>query len=255
MKYRIGNALLHVTECGGGPQALVFLHYFGGSGRAWEQVAVLLADRWRCVMPDLRGFGNSDAITRPYSVNDAADEVLALVRALAIDRFGLVGHSMGGKIALVVAARQPPGLSHLVLLAPSPPTPEPIGASERASLLACQTSRAAARRAARKSCGQPLPAALVRQVVDDRLRTSPAAWRWWIASGSCESVQAGIAQISVPVQVLSGTLDADIPTAVIEREVMARMPLARMRLLPGCGHLLPLEAPRAVAQAIRDMAL
>ena len=255
MKYRIGDALLHVTECGSGPQAWVFLHYFGGSGRAWTQVAALLADRWRCVMPDLRGFGNSDAIMDSYSVNDAADEVLALVSALAIERFGLVGHSMGGKIALVVAARQPPGLSHLVLLAPSPPTPEPIEASERACLLACQTSREAARRAARQSCGQPLPAALVRQVIDDRLRTSPAAWQWWLAVGSRESVQGGIAQISIPVQVLSGMLDTNIPTAVIEREVMARMPLARMRLLPGCGHLLPLEAPQAVAQAIQDMAL
>ena len=255
MKYRIGDALLHVTECGRGPQAWVFLHYFGGSGRAWGQVSALLADRWRCVMPDLRGFGSSDAIMDSYSVNDAADEVLALVRALAIERFGLVGHSMGGKIALVVAARKPPGLSRLVLLAPSPPTPEPIAASERACLLACQTSRAAARRATRKSCGQPLLAALVRQVIDDRLRTSPAAWRWWLASGSCESVQNRIAQISVPVQVLSGALDTNIPTAVIKREVMARIPLARMRLLPGCGHLLPLEAPRMVAQAIRDMAL
>ena len=255
MKYRIGNALLHVTECGSGPQALVFLHYFGGSGRVWRQVAALLADRWRCVMPDLRGFGNSDAITDPYSVNDAADEVLALVSALKIEHFGLVGHSMGGKIALVVAARQPPGLSHLVLLAPSPPTPEPMSASERASLLACQTSCAAAHQAARKSCGQPLPAALVQQVIDDRLRTSPAAWRWWLASGSCESVQDRIAQINVPIQVLSGTLDTNIPTAVIEREVMPRLPRASMHLLPGCGHLLPLEAPQAVAQAIQDMAL
>ena len=255
MKYRIGNAVLHVTECGSGPQAWVFLHYFGGSGRAWGQVAALLADRWRCVMPDLRGFGNSDAITDPYSVNDAADEVLDLVSALKIEHFGLVGHSMGGKIALVVAARQPPGLSRLVLLAPSPPTPEPMSASERASLLACQTSYAAARQAARKICGQRLPAALVQQVIDDRLRTSPAAWRWWLASGSCESVQEGIAQINVPIQVLSGALDIDIPSAVIEREVMARMPLAHMRLLPGCGHLLPLEAPQAVAQAVWDMAL
>ena len=254
MKYRIGDALLHVTECGSGPQAWVFLHYFGGSGRAWTQVAAMLADRWRCVMPDLRGFGNSDAITEQYSVNDAADEVLTLVRVLAIERFGLVGHSMGGKIALMVAARQPPGLSHLVLLAPSPPTPEPIDASARASLLACQTSYAAAHQAARKSCGQPLPHALVQQVIDDRLRTSPAAWRWWLASGSCESVQADITQIGVPIQVLSGTLDTNIPTALIEREVMAQMPLAHMRLLSGRGHLLPLEAPRTVAQAIRDMA-
>ena len=253
MKYRVGDALLQVTECGNGPQALVFLHYFGGSGRAWAQVAALLADRWRCVMPDLRGFGASDAVPDSYDVNDAADEVLALVHAMGIERFGLVGHSMGGKIAMTVAALQPPGLTHLVLLAPSPPTPEPMGPSDRAKMLASQSSREAARETARKGNGQPLPAALVQQVVDDQLRTSPAAWRWWLTSGSCESVEVGMAQITVPVQVLSGTLDTNIPTAVIEREVMGHLPQAQLHRLTGCGHLLPLEAPQAVAQAIRNM--
>lgn len=253
MKYRVGDALLQVTECGSKPQAMVFLHYFGGSGSTWTQVAALLADRWRCVMPDLRGFGGSDAVPDSYGVNDAAEEVLALVRAMGIERFGLVGHSMGGKIAMTVAARQPPGLTHLVLLAPSPPTPEPIAPSDRAKMLTSQCSREAARETARKGNGQPLPAALVQQVVDDQLRTSPAAWRWWLTSGSCESVEGGMAQIAIPVQVLSGTLDTNIPTAVIEREVMARLPQAQLHRLAGCGHLLPLEAPQAVAQTIRDM--
>ena len=120
-------------------------------------------------------------------------------------------------------------------------------------MLASQTRREAARETARKGSGQPLPAALVQQVVDDQLRTSPAAWRWWLTSGSCESVEGGMAQIAIPVQVLSGTLDTNIPTAVIEREVMARLPQAQLHRLAGCGHLLPLEAPQAVAQTIRDM--
>jgi pimeloyl-ACP methyl ester carboxylesterase len=253
MKYRIGDALLQVSECGSGPQALVFLHYFGSSGQAWAQVAALLADHWRCVMPDLRGFGASDAVPDSYNVNDAADEVLTLVHAMGIERFGLVGHSMGGKIAMTVAARQPPGLTHLVLLAPSPPTPEPMEPSDRAKMLASQTSREAARETASKGNGQPLPAALVQQVVDDQLRTSPAAWQWWLTSGSCESVEGGMTQITVPVQVLSGTLDTTIPTAVIEREVMARLPQSHLHRLADCGHLLPLEAPQAVAQVIWDM--
>ena len=253
MKYRIGDALLQVSESGNGPPALVFLHYFGGSGSTWTPVAALLADRWRCVMPDLRGFGASNAVPDSYRVNEAADEVLALVRAMGIEHFGLVGHSMGGKIAMTLAARQPPGLTHLVLLAPSPPTPEPIKASDRAKMLDSQTSHAAARETARKGNDQPLPAALVQQVIDDQLRTSPSAWRWWLTSGSCESVEIGMTQITVPVQVLSGTLDTNIPTAVIEREVMARLPQAQLHRLSGCGHLLPLEAPQAVAQAIRNM--
>ena len=251
MKMPIGDAMLNIAEHGNGPDALVFLHYFGGSGRAWAHVAALLAERWRCVMPDLRGFGDSNGMSGPFSLNRAADDVLNLVRHLKLERWQLIGHSMGGKIALAVAARQPPGLSRLILLAPSPPTPEPIAASKRANLLASQTSRTAAEKAAHESCGQLLPDALFQQVVDDRLRTAPAAWRWWLESGSREHLEAAMPQVVVPVQVLSGELDTDIPAAVIKREVMARLPLAKLSLITGCGHLLPLEAPLQVAQAIR----
>ncbi|MBA3659529.1 MAG: alpha/beta hydrolase, partial [Gemmatimonadales bacterium] len=118
-----------------GPQrgpALVFLHYFGGSSREWAGVMDQLDGEHRCIAPDLRGFGQSGAPETGYTVRDYADDVAALVERFELTRFHLVGHSMGGKVALAFAARRPPGLEGVVLLAPSPPTPEPIGAAERA---------------------------------------------------------------------------------------------------------------------------
>lgn len=241
---------LHTLEHGCGPTALVFLHCFGWSGKAWAQVAELLRESWRCVLPDLRGFGCSDALPDHYALANAADDVLALVKILGLERYALVGHSMGGKIAMPVTARQPPGLAQLVLLAQSPPSPEPIPAVERAQLLGSFANRIAAETAIRRSCNQPLPDAPFLQAVNDRLRTSPAAWRWWLEQGSKEDILIGLMPICAPCQVLVGALDGNVPASLIQAEVMPHLLAGKLRIVPGVGHLLPLEAPQIVAQAI-----
>ena len=242
---------LHRVERGCGSPALLFLHHFGGSSKAWTGVVSELEDDHRCVMPDLRGFGRSDALTTDACIDDYADDVLDLVRAMDLERYALVGHSMGGKIAMAVAARKPSGLMSLVLLATSPPTPEPIEAGQRAHLLANQLNRAAAEQSASKDVAWPLPKTLLLQVIEDRFRCSPSAWRWWLSCGSREDIAATLCRISVPVHVISGQLDSTIPTAVVQSEVMARIPHATLKLIPDCGHLIPLEAPQAVARCIR----
>ena len=93
---------------------------------------------WRCLAPDLRGFGESPAPGEGwahYTVDAMADDLHGLLGRLSLGRFIVVGHSMGGKVALALAARQPAGMAGLALLAPSPPTPEPMEPAERARLL------------------------------------------------------------------------------------------------------------------------
>jgi len=259
VKPRFNGAGLHVEERGRGrghgEPTLVFLHYFGGSSRAWTYVAAALDSDYRCVMPDLRGFGDSDPLPADFSIADAADDVIGLVHAMQIQRYVLIGHSMGGKIAMAVAARQPIGLAALVLLAPSPPTPEPIEESERAHLLATHGDRFAVEQTARDIVAQPLPALVFEQVVQDSLRSSRAAWKWWIESGSRETITAELKRINGWVSVRSGALDTVIPAAVVEREVVRRIAGVTMSVAENCGHLLPLEAPALVAQYVRSVAL
>ena len=242
---------LYGADRGCGSPALVFLHYFGGSSAAWSGVVNELQDHHRCVVPDLRGFGHSDALATDACIDDYADDVLDLVRAMGLKRYALIGHSMGGKIAMAVATREPPGLISLVLLAPSPPTPEPIEAAQRAYMLANQRNRAAAEQSAHKDVARPLPEPLLRQVIEDRFRCSRSAWRWWLSSGSCEDIAANLGRISIPVHVMSGQLDASIPTTVVQSEVMDCIPHAILHSIAHCGHLIPLEAPQAVARCIR----
>ena len=254
MKIRASGVTLNVEDRGGDPTrpALVFLHYFGGSSRAWLPVMDRLAGAFRCVAPDLRGFGESEAPPSGYAVADGADDVAALVNAMDLEHYVLVGHSMGGKIALALAARQPAGLASLILLAPSPPTPEPMDDAERERLLCGHTDRAEAESTVHKITVRPLPLRLFEQAVEDSLRSSRVAWGAWLRHGSRQDFSARMPRVVVPVLVASGGSDPVVPASLLQREVLARLPGARMTMLPETGHLSPLEAPAAVASLVAE---
>ena len=97
---------------------VILLHGFPESHRTWARLAPLLGDRLRLVMPDLRGFGQSD---RPQDVEAYATDTLiadlfALADALGIDRFALVGHDWGGAIAWAAALRGNPRIERLAIV-------------------------------------------------------------------------------------------------------------------------------------------
>lgn len=253
MKIRASGVTLNVEERDGGDSTLpvlVFLHYFGGSSRAWLPVMDRLAGAFRCVAPDLRGFGESEAPPSGYTVADGADDVAALINAMDLEHYALVSHSMGGKIALALAARQPAGLASLLLLAPSPPTPEPMDEAERERLLCGHADRAEAEATVHKITARPLPLPLFEQAVEDSLRSSRVAWDAWLRHGSREDFSVRMPRVVVPVLVASGTSDPVVPASLLRREVLARLPDARMTTLPGVGHLSPLEAPVVVSNLI-----
>jgi len=243
------------TDRGRGSPAFVFLHYYAGSSRAWDAVVAPLAPERRCVAVDLRGFGDSPAPTAGYAVGDSADDVAALVAALGLERYVLVGHSMGGKIAMALAARRPPGLAGLVLVAPSPPTPEPMPEATRAHLLATYGDRASAVDTARTITKRPLAPAAFDQVVADDLRTSRPAWDAWLREGTREDIAAAMPRVDVPTLVVAGGEDPVMHRDMLEREVRGRIAGARMAVIPGVGHLSPYEAPAELAALVGGAAV
>jgi pimeloyl-ACP methyl ester carboxylesterase len=102
-----GAVALNVAEGPAAGPALVLLH--GGSGRhqGWEPIVPELAGRWRLLAPDLRGHGKSGRVPWRYRVQDYADDIAALLRDRAGEPAVLFGHSLGGIIALMVAAQHP----------------------------------------------------------------------------------------------------------------------------------------------------
>ncbi|HBW7323383.1 alpha/beta fold hydrolase [Pantoea sp. JZ29] len=255
MKINVNNTGINVQLQGSGELALVFLHYYGGSSRTWESVTGHLPDRYRTVAIDHRGWGLSDAPESGYRIEDLARDAEGVISALELKRYILVGHSMGGKVAQLMASRQPEGLEGLVLIAPSPPSPMLLSSEERDRLSSAYNSR--------ESVGfvidnvltaRPLRPALREQVIEDSLRASAGAKAGWPGVAISEDITREVASINVPVRVISGELDRVDTPQTLQRELLPRIPHAAMYIIPGTGHLSPLESPGEIASCISAFA-
>ncbi|QDK78625.1 alpha/beta hydrolase [Spirosoma sp. KCTC 42546] len=251
MHYSINNTQLNVLELGNGPLTLVFLHYFGGSALEWQVVMNQLAGQYRCLAVDLRGHGDSEASATGYSVPDMANDVVELLRVMNVEAFALVGHSMGGKVALALASQKPAGLQSLVLLAPSPPVPEPIPDNDRADMLANHGQRANAEQTVAKITARSLSQEVKEQIVIDNLRTADVAWKAWLTLGSKEDISEQMSNIIIPVAILVGTADQALLPNVQTTMTLPYLKTATLDRIDGAGHLLPWETPNDVVAFIQ----
>lgn len=103
-KLTIGGTTLAYEDQGKG-DVVVLLHGFCGSSAYWEQVMPLLTKHNRVIAPDLRGHGLSDAPLGAYTIEQMADDVAGLMKELSVDKYTLLGHSMGGYVTLSLAQR------------------------------------------------------------------------------------------------------------------------------------------------------
>ena len=238
---------------------LFFLHALGGSTRSWDTVIAQL-DEFDCRPLDLPGFGASNATG--FSVEAMADTIAVQVRAHDADRWMLVGHSMGGKIATILAHRseagQLPGLAGVVLLAASPPSPEPIDDERRATMIGWVEQGPVGVEDAREFVDQnvaaPLPPAIYEAAVADVQRADPQAWRAWLEHGSREDWSDQVGTLATPAVIVAGAEDGDLGEANQRELNMPHYAHARFESIAGAAHLLPLEQPDSVARLIRDHA-
>lgn len=251
MEIETNGTRIHIKQRGSGDLALVFLHYYGGSSRTWDRVANKLSDRYRIVAIDHRGWGDSEAPADAYRIADLAADAEGVIETLGLQRYVLVGHSMGGKVAQLIASRRPRGLEGLVLVAPSPPSPMLISDEQRATLAAAYLSRESVEFVIdRVLTAKPLDADCREQIIEDSLKAAPQAKAAWPNVAMGEDITAAVASIDAPTLVIAGELDQVDRVATLQAELLPRIPQAAMHILPGTGHLSPLEAPAEVARVI-----
>lgn len=246
----------------GAPTTVYALHGLGGSSAWFDEVRTRLPEAVRLVGIDLPGFG-AEVETPGYTVHEMTEHVIARIARDGSPRWVLLGHSMGGKIAALVARRalsgEAPifGLAGVVLLAPSPVRPEPMAPDQRAEMLgwaevaAISLEHAAAFVA--DNIAEPLPADDREQAVGDVHRASPGAWRAWLETGSRVDVTDEVGALDVPAIVLAGEDDEDLGADAQPRLAAATFPRARFRRLARTGHLIAQERPAEVAAAIGDL--
>jgi pimeloyl-ACP methyl ester carboxylesterase len=251
-KLKVNGIELNVRDQGRGEPSLLFLHYWGGSSRTWNLVIDRLKTDFRCIAYDHRGWGDSDKPEAGYSIQDLANDAEALIQTLGLTRYVLIGHSMGGKTAQLLASKRPAGLEALILVAPAPPTPINLTEAERNQRIQAYQNREAVEFLIQNILTSvPLPSEIREQIIEDTLKGGLPAKHAWPEKGLLEDISGAVRDIWVPTLVLAGENDQVEKVEVLERELVPNISIGRMTTIPKTGHLSPLEVPDKIASQIR----
>lgn len=241
-------------EAGAGEPALVLVHGYLGSSRHWARQLETLSCHRRVIAVNLAGFGASAHLAPPATIAGHAAAVLDTLSGLGIERFDLLGHSMGGMIAQQMAATAPGRIDRLILygtgaMGVMPDRFEPIETSRRR--LMTEGLEATVRRIAASWFEAGTDAAGYPLCVDEGLRAAPqaalaafAAWEGWDG-------RAALAGLDMPTLVLGGDGDRSYPWEQTER-LWRGIAGARLAIVPGCAHAVHLEKPAIFDALVED---
>ena len=244
---------LHYTDTGKGIPALVFLHYFGGAASSWDGVIVHLQNKFRCIAIDLLGFGKSSAPSSQITIEESSEKVMDLIQDLSLDNYVLIGHSMGAKIAVDIAARPLKGLQSLILIAPSPPSPEPMKEKDREEMYKAFGDREAIENMLKSALGSTISDDVFEREVNNNISVSEAGWKSWPELGSKEDISSRMQDVHVPINIIYGEKDKRFTKDYLEKEYSQYFKTFSLTEIKGVGHLLPVEAPEKTAAEIQKL--
>ena len=229
---------------------LVLLHGYPLDRTIWNDVAQMLLDDFDLIMPDMRGFGQSNVMEADRSIMAYASDVAGLLERLGIRKAHVTGHSMGGYVALAFARTFPRQITALGLVAS-----QPLADTEE-------------RKSARYATAEQILTNGVGGVVDGmspqlspntevqafvrRVISTQAPMGLAVAldamAGRPDSTDV-LRSFSAPAVIIHGSADALIPVERA-REMRLLLPSAHYLELPGVGHMPMMENPAAVAEAL-----
>lgn len=246
-----------------GVQAIVLLHGFTGHGGFWAPLAEALGGDTRFIAPDLPGHGGSSPPGIGERLGESADRLADLLETLAPSPWLVAGYSLGGRLALHLAARHPERVARLLLIGASAGLEDPEARAAR---------RDEDARRAEKLRREGLEAFLAEwealPLFASQIQNS-ATRRAWLAGIRREQDAEGLARsleahglgeqlplqpllpkLPVPTLWLAGAEDAKF--AAIARELAPRMPRGEWRLVEGAGHNVPFDQPEKFLEICRS---
>jgi pimeloyl-ACP methyl ester carboxylesterase len=240
---------LHYETAGEGPRGVLMLHAWGGagSGHSWRQVLPHLNLRdLRLVMADTRGHGRSGGAATSFSIEQLAEDALAVAEAEAIDPLIVAGASIGGKVAQWMAARYPERVRGLVLIAPVPVSAQPLDGADLAMWLQMARERDRFSRILAAMEKPPVEPQVLRGFFDDCHATPLAALAGTFQMAVSDAGPERLGDVRARTLVVAAERDGLVPLETVRNEVAARIPGARL-VTVDCGHHITLTRGREVA--------
>jgi N-formylmaleamate deformylase len=241
---------IHYLRTGGALPPVVLLHGLMGSGACWTPLAHALEGEFDVVMPDARGHGGSSAPHHGYRYEDLASDVVGLIHTLGLSRPVLLGHSMGGMTAAVVASRGAGILRGLVLVDPTFLSParqrevhESDVANQHRRVLGLSKSELIAQARVRHPHRSP---ELVEIQAEARLRTCLAAFD--VLTPPNPAYRDVVGAIDVPSLLVIG--DSPVVTLEMATELRSLNPRLQVEQIPNAGHGLPFEQPERLSEVV-----
>jgi pimeloyl-ACP methyl ester carboxylesterase len=253
-KVRISNDIeLNLAEDGDtAGQPIIFLHGWPDSWFTFSRVLPLLPQSLRLIAIDQRGFGDSSRPDCCYEIGDYADDVLALMDALAIERATLVGHSFGTFVARRLAIEQPQRVSGIVLIGTglSPACPVLLEVQEAIADLEDPLSVDFVRDFQSGTAIKPLPEGFIDEVVQESMKAPARVWRDALNGLLAVDDVDQLKEIEAPVLLLWGEQDQLFQSRTDQERIAAAVRSGSLKTYPETGHCPNWEQPEAVAADI-----
>ncbi len=236
---------LYYAQAGQGQPALLFVHGAGGDHTIWGEQLRELAQDFSVAAVDLNGHGRSPA-RQGDGLHTYVEDVLAVLKALALPTV-VVGHSMGGAIALTVGLERPQNLAGLGL----------VGTGAKLTvhpqiLELCQTDfEHAIELVIRWAFAEQSPTELHERARHQMHRNGAATLFRDFSSCNAFDVMARLSEIAVPTLILCGREDKLTPVKYSEY-LQHHIPNAHLEIIERAGHMVMVEQPQAVTEALRE---
>ena len=241
MEFNPIKPLVLETYCGeiiyydsrGSGDPLLFLHGTGCDASDWQPVIEKLPSAQRCIALDFRGHGQSSVPTKSFTLTDLADDLLYLLTHLEIRKSVLVGHSLGGMVAMTVADRSE-GIARLVLLEGWTRLSTAGSAFDPGRFYGFLSESAVA--------------TIQRKAAETRNRFKPEIWQHFWESVKNSDAYPYLERASIPIYEVFGSSGRNDLTD--QRLCIPSNPNIRWVWVPNAGHYLPHERPSEVAKII-----
>lgn len=247
-----GGANIHYVRTGRARPPLILLHGLTGNGACWSPLARSLEGEFDVVMPDARGHGKSSAPLHGYRYEDHASDVLGLIRGLGFANPILLGHSMGGMTAAVVASQIGDAIRGVVLADPtflSPQRQREVCDSDVAEqhrrLLSLNKDEALA---AARSRHPHRSSEILELLAEARLQTRMSAFD--VLTPPNPEYHQLVSRICVPILLVIG--DAPVVSLETARELQRLNPRVRVEQIQGAGHGVPYDQPERFEAVVRS---